>query len=58
MYVAYCASKAGVIGLQPKALAAELAPKVRVNAVSAGAGHTPMLDAEFKCSQILRRLTT
>jgi NAD(P)-dependent dehydrogenase (short-subunit alcohol dehydrogenase family) len=44
--VAYCASKAGVLGLT-RALAIELAPKVRVNAICPGAVQTPMLDAEF-----------
>jgi NAD(P)-dependent dehydrogenase (short-subunit alcohol dehydrogenase family) len=46
-YVAYCASKAGVVGLT-RALAAELAPLVRVNAVCPGPVDTPMLAAEFE----------
>ncbi|HEY7629067.1 MAG TPA: SDR family oxidoreductase [Thermoleophilaceae bacterium] len=46
MYSAYCASKFGVIGLT-KALAAELAPTVRVNVVCPGPIDTPMMDAEL-----------
>ncbi|HKV21731.1 MAG TPA: SDR family oxidoreductase, partial [Mycobacterium sp.] len=45
-YVAYCASKAGVIGLT-RALAAELAPTIRVNALCPGPVDTPMLQAEM-----------
>ena len=48
-YVAYCASKAAVAGLT-RALAAELAPDVRVNAVCPGPVDTPMLDAEFEAT--------
>ncbi len=46
-YSAYCASKYGVIGLT-KALAAELAPKVRVNVLCPGPVDTPMLAGEFQ----------
>jgi NAD(P)-dependent dehydrogenase (short-subunit alcohol dehydrogenase family) len=46
LYVAYAASKAGVVGLT-RAMAAELAPSVRVNAVCPGPTDTPMLRAEF-----------
>lgn len=41
---AYVASKAGVVGLA-KALAAELAPEVRVNVINPGPANTPMLGA-------------
>jgi len=47
MYAPYCASKFGVIGLT-KALAAELAPTVRVNVVCPGPIDTPMMDAEIE----------
>jgi NAD(P)-dependent dehydrogenase (short-subunit alcohol dehydrogenase family) len=46
-YVAYAASKAGVAGLT-RALAAELAPHVTVNAVCPGPVDTPMLRAELE----------
>jgi NAD(P)-dependent dehydrogenase (short-subunit alcohol dehydrogenase family) len=45
--VAYCASKAGLLGLT-KALAIELAPSVRVNALCPGAVRTPMLEDSQK----------
>jgi NAD(P)-dependent dehydrogenase (short-subunit alcohol dehydrogenase family) len=45
-YSAYCASKFGVVGLT-KALAAELAPEIRVNVLCPGPVDTPMLDGEF-----------
>lgn len=48
-YAAYCASKAGVLGLT-RALAAELAPAVRVNALCPGPVDTPMLHNEFALS--------
>lgn len=48
LYVHYCASKFGVIGLT-KALAMELAPrKITVNAVCPGPVDTPMMDAELE----------
>jgi 3-oxoacyl-[acyl-carrier protein] reductase len=47
LYVHYCASKAGVIGLT-RALAAELAPDVKVNALCPGPMDTPMMDAELE----------
>jgi NAD(P)-dependent dehydrogenase (short-subunit alcohol dehydrogenase family) len=45
-YSAYCASKFGIVGLT-KALAAELAPHIRVNALCPGPVDTPMLAGEF-----------
>ena len=44
--VAYCASKGGMV-LMTKALAAELAPTVRVNCLAPGGIETPMTDSDF-----------
>lgn len=47
LYVDYCASKAGLIGLT-QALAAELAERqIRVNAICPGPVDTPMMEAEI-----------
>ncbi len=47
LYVDYCASKAGLIGLT-QALAAELAQRqIRVNAICPGPVDTPMMEAEI-----------
>jgi NAD(P)-dependent dehydrogenase (short-subunit alcohol dehydrogenase family) len=47
MYAPYCASKFAVVGLT-KALAAELAPEVRVNVLCPGPIDTPMMEAELE----------
>ena len=44
--IAYCASKGGMV-LMTKALAAELAPTVRVNCLAPGGSETPMTDSDF-----------
>jgi NAD(P)-dependent dehydrogenase (short-subunit alcohol dehydrogenase family) len=49
-YVAYCASKAAIVGLT-KAMAAELAPAIRVNALCPGPVDTPMLRGEVALAE-------
>src|SRR5919202_2878007 len=46
-HAAYAATKAGLLGLTVN-LAAELAPRVRVNCVCVGATRTPMLEEALR----------
>jgi len=53
-YAAYCAAKAGVIGLT-KSLAREFAPRLRVNAVAPGPVATAMVSAEHMSAEWLEK---
>lgn len=53
-YAAYCAAKAGVIGLT-KSLAREFAPQLRVNAVAPGPVATAMVSAEHMSAEWLEK---
>ncbi|MGH8705186.1 MAG: SDR family NAD(P)-dependent oxidoreductase [Burkholderiales bacterium] len=53
-YAAYCAAKAGVIGLT-RALAREFAPEIRINAIAPGPVNTPMLSLENMRLETLER---
>lgn len=53
-FAAYCASKAGVIGLT-RALAREFAPHILVNCVAPGPTDTPMLSAESMSAEWLAK---
>lgn len=53
-YVAYCAAKAGVIGLT-RSLAREFAPHIRINGVAPGPIETPMLTADNMSAEWLAK---
>ena len=53
-YSAYCASKAGVVGLT-RSLARELAPAIQVNSVAPGPVDTPMLALENMSQEWIER---
>ncbi|SDH83243.1 SDR family NAD(P)-dependent oxidoreductase [Pseudomonas panipatensis] len=55
-YAAYCAAKAGVIGLT-KALAREFAPSVRINGVAPGPVDTPMVSLQHMSAAMIARET-